>query len=138
MRRERSGARVRGSGHALLSVLVAAALTATGTVACLRATAHFTLHELAQRQRWEVAQHVQGALDVGPASGTGDNPGPTETLLALSDGTPVSLVVQRWPTTERAPERGSHFTVRAQWVNPLGKPQSLELHSYWFVGLRLY
>jgi len=130
--------RAGASGHALLSVLLAVMLTALGAAASLRATNQSLLHERAQRQRWEVSQHLLSAVDAGPASSASGAPHGKGTVHQLSDGTELTIEIRRWASAQGEPVSGLHFTAAAGWTDPWGVDQVLMLQSYWYAGLRLH
>lgn len=128
---------VRQSGHALLGVLAAVVLTALGASAGLHATAQALLQERAQRQRWEVMQHLISAVEFGPA-GLAVSPGwALGAALVLSDGSPCTLDVQRVAPSATDPPGGEHFTISARWADPWGAQQVLTLRSFWHASPRL-
>ncbi|MFM8344289.1 MAG: hypothetical protein ACKOB5_07260 [Betaproteobacteria bacterium] len=128
---------VRQAGHALLGVLAAVVLTALGASACLHATTQALLQERAHRQQWEVMQHLISAVEFGPAGLAVSAGWELGAPLALSDGSPCTLDVQRVVPSATDPPGGEHFHISARWADPWGVQQVLTLHSFWHASPRL-
>jgi hypothetical protein len=128
---------VREPGHALLGVLAAVVMTALGASACLHATAQALLQERAQRQRWEVMQHLISAVEFGPSGAVGSATGAFGASVVLSDGSPCTLGVQRAAPSAADPSGGEHFSLSARWTDPWGVQQLLTLRSFWHASPRL-
>ncbi|MFM8930041.1 MAG: hypothetical protein ACKOJ7_10925 [Betaproteobacteria bacterium] len=128
---------VRQAGHALLGVLAAVVLTALGASACLHATTQALLQERAHRQQWEVMQHLISAVEFGPAGLAVSAGWELGAPLALSDGSPCTLDVQRVVPSATDPPGGEHFHISARWADPWGAQQVLTLHSFWHASPRL-
>lgn len=128
---------MRQAGHALLGVLAAVVLTALGASACLHATTQALLQERAHRQQWEVMQHLISAVEFGPAGLAVSAGWELGAPLALSDGSPCTLDVQRVVPSATDPPGGEHFHISARWADPWGAQQVLTLHSFWHASPRL-
>ena len=111
--------------------------SALGASAGLHATAQALLQERAQRQHWEVMQHLMSAVEFGP-TGLAVSPGwALGAAMVLSDGSPCTLDVQRVAPSVTDPPRGEHFTISARWADPWGAQQVLTLRSFWHASPRL-
>ncbi|MFM7972120.1 MAG: hypothetical protein ACKPCJ_07595 [Betaproteobacteria bacterium] len=128
---------VRPTGHALLGVLAAVVLTTLGASAGLHATTQALLQERAQRQRWELMQHLISAVEFGPAGLAVSAGWELGAPSALSDGSPCTLDVQRVVPSATDPPGGEHFHISARWADPWGAQQVLTLHSFWHASPRL-
>ncbi len=118
-------------GHALLSILLAALLTASGGMALARWTALILLSEHQLGIQEVITLRLANALETGTLDAEADL-GCSTSVDAVLSGTSVRFTCRQQPKAHMAePSGGHHIQFMAQWTDRGGHDRRLTLQTYW-------
>lgn len=123
--------RPEAHGHALLSILLAALLTASGAMALARWTALILLSEHQLGIQEAITLRLANALETGTLDAEGGL-GCATPVDAVVSATLVRFTCQQQPNAHMPePSSGHHLQFMAQWTDRGGHDRRLTLQTYW-------
>lgn len=134
-------ARAAQRGGALVAVLVAALVWATGAAALVRWTVWLMQTDRAAVQARAAAWALENAAEQGSLAdiGAAASATPGARSLTLPDGSALLLQETRHAQpASNDPLRGAHVVWTASWQDPWGTARTLSLRSYWAPSPRVY